>query len=117
VQQWVSQVGTDSDDSGSAVVVDANDNVYVAGNSAGSFPGFTNHGLQDAFLSRFASNGAGIWLTQYGSNQDDLVHGVALDSNGYVYITGETDGTLDYVSNAGGSDIMLLKYNANGFRQ
>jgi hypothetical protein len=117
VQQWVSQVGTDSDDYGTAVVVDANDNVYVAGNTAGSFPGFTNYGLQDAFLSRFASNGAGIWLTQYGSNLDDLVHGVALDSNGYVYITGETDGTLDYVSNAGGSDIMLLKYDANGFRQ
>ena len=117
VQQWVNQFGTDSDDYATAVTVDASDNIYVAGNTAGSFPGFTNYGLQDAFLSRFASNGAGIWLTQYGSSQDDLVHGIALDSSGYIYVTGETDGTLDYVNNAGGSDIMLLKYNVNGFRQ
>jgi hypothetical protein len=117
VQQWVDQVGTDSDDYGTAVVVDANDNVFFAGNTGGSFPGFSNYGGQDAFLARYATSGAGIWLTQYGSNLDDLVHGVALDSNAYVYVTGETNGTLDYVTNAGGSDIMLLKYNANGFRQ
>lgn len=117
VQQWVYQFGTDSDDYGTAAVVDADDNIYVAGDTSGMFDGHTSFGLRDVFLAKYAANGGGIWSIQYGSVLDDRTHGVAVDSNANVYITGETDGTLDYVTNAGGSDIFLLKYDTNGERQ
>ena len=41
---------------------------------------------------------------------------MAVDSNGYIYIAGETGGDLDGNTNQGGGDIFLAKYDASGNR-
>lgn len=63
--------------------------------SEGAFqPEYANDG--DAFVTRFASNGAALrWSTFLGGNRDkffafDLAHDVALDAGENVYVVGET---------------------------
>jgi len=60
------------------------------------------------------------WTKQFGtSNQyeSQVGYGVAVDSSGNVFVTGSTEGGLDGNSNAGGTDLFLIKFDNNGDRQ
>jgi Bacterial Ig domain/Beta-propeller repeat len=113
-QQWVKQLGTDGNDSASGVVVDVTGNVYITGEAGGSFPGTSNAGKRDIFLMKFDANGTQQWVKQFGTNDDDLASGVALDATGNVYVVGTTDGSFPGNGNVGESGCFLLKFNANG---
>ena len=42
---------------------------------------------------------------------------MTIDSSDNIYVTGKTAGGLDGNTNAGGSDIFLVKYNSSGTKQ
>ena len=46
------------------------------------------------------------------SSSEDKGLGVAVDSSGNIYVTGNTDGGLDGNTNSGKNDIFLVKYNS-----
>ncbi|MBF0240669.1 MAG: SBBP repeat-containing protein [SAR324 cluster bacterium] len=48
------------------------------------------------------------WIKQYGTNGDDGGSGIVTDSNGNVYVTGHTEGTL-WESTSGHRDIFVIK--------
>jgi hypothetical protein len=53
----------------------------------------------DAFITKFNAQGSGlIYSTYLGSNGGDAVYGIAVDSAGNVYATGETTSTLFFVT-------------------
>lgn len=54
------------------------------------------------------------WTRQLGTASTDLCYGVSVDSNGNAYVTGFTNNGLDGNTNAGGSDLFLIKYDTNG---
>jgi len=60
--------------------------------------------------------GPGGWIgTQLiGSTAKDDVHGMAIDSNNYLYLAGHTSGDMAGLTNSGTEDIVLLKYNSGG---
>lgn len=117
VVQWVSQVGTTSGDEGHDVAVDSSGNIYVSGFSTGMLDGNTHIGGHDAVLIKFDSTGVKQWTRQIGSTEDEIAFGVAVDSNGGIYISGHTFGEFDGNTNAGQFDVFLVKYNDSGVKQ
>ena len=54
-----------------------------------------------------------LWVRQLGTETYDAAYGVATDAAGNVYLTGETDGSLDG-ANRGDRDVWVAKYDAAG---
>ncbi len=88
--------GTGGCDAGEGVAVDKTGNVYVTGNYWDSAVYFGNDtllcvtpGAQDVFVVKYDSAGNEVWGKTAGSVSVDLAGGIAFDSLGYIYITGQ----------------------------
>ena len=93
------------DDRATAIAVDGNNgSVYVTGESRGS------SSYLDYATIKYDTNGNQLWVARYNGpvNSDDRAHGIALDGNGNVYVTGESKGTST------GLDYATIKYTASG---
>jgi len=111
-QQWIRQLGTSQSDSSYGVAVDSAGNVYLTGGTSGNLGG-TNAGNSDAWVAKYNSSGTQQWIRQLGTSQSDSSYGVAVDSAGNVYLTGDTLGNLGG-TNAGSRDAWVAKYNSSG---
>ena len=96
--------------------VDSSDNIYVTGSTSGGLDGNTNSGGSDIFLVKYYDNGTKQWTKQLGTSSSDTGNEVTVDSSGNVYVTGYTQGGLDG-TNAGNSDLFVVKYNSSGTKQ
>jgi hypothetical protein len=94
-------LGGYSDDTAKAIAVDGAGNVYVTGNSGSSnFPtanaiqsvfGGGSEVVTDAFVAKLNASGSSVlYATYLGGSNSDSGTGVALDSNGNVYVVGST---------------------------
>lgn len=90
-------LGGKANDVGHAVAVDAEGNWYVTGyTSSANFPVVnplqgTNAGKEDAFLTKLNAAGSAIlFSTCLGGKQSDMANDIAVDSNGLVYLAGQT---------------------------
>lgn len=114
--EWMRQLGTSFADSGSAVSVDGFGNVLIAGRTYGDLNG-PNQGLEDLFVAKYDNTGSLLWVRQRGTAFGDSASGIDVDGAGDVYVGGSTAGSMDGNSNAGGSDLLLVKYSAAGVFQ
>jgi len=110
IVSWTKQLGTGADDSASGVAVDSSNNVYVTGHTKGALDGNTSSGGYDIFLVKYNSSGSKQWTKQFGTSSVDYARGVAVDSSGNVYVTGE-------FASGPRSNIFLVKYNSSGIKQ
>jgi uncharacterized delta-60 repeat protein len=103
---WVARYngpGNDTDEA-TALAVDANGHVYVTGGSMGS--GAT----LDYATTKYDADGNPLWVTRYNGpgNDTDEAAALAVDANGYVYVTGGSVGSgTDY-------DYATIKHDSNG---
>src|SRR2546426_439575 len=91
---WTRQFGSSDFDQADNVAVDAS-GAYVAGVTAGAFPGQTSAGSADAFVIKYDTSGNDLWTRQFGSSTYDLAWGMALDASG-AYVAGGTAGASGY---------------------
>jgi|GEM_PF-1077339 len=110
-QLWLRQFGTSGNDAAN-LALDSSGNIYLTGSTLGNLGG-TNAGGYDAWLSKYDNNGNQLWLRQFGTSGYDSANGLALDSSGNVYLTGNTTGNLGG-TNAGSGDVWVGKYDTNG---
>lgn len=115
-QTWVRQFGSSKEDEIKGVAVDGSGNIFVAGQTDGNLSG-SSAGLGDAFVAKYAPSGTKAWLSQFGSSADDGASGIAVDTSGNAYVSGQTDGNLPGNSSAGGTDAFLTKFDASGASQ
>ena len=117
IKQWTQQLGSSSSELVHGISTDSSDNVYVTGYTFGSLDGSTNFGTEDLFVVKYDSGGIKQWTQQLGSSSPDHAHGISTDSSGNVYVTGHTWGGLDGNTNAGSSDLFVVKYDSDGIKQ
>jgi beta-propeller repeat-containing protein len=106
--QWTRKLGTPRRDWASATATDSDGNVYISGYTEGSLGGAAK-GDVDAWLASYSAAGALRWKRQLGTAQYDTATGIGTDSNGNLYVSGTTEGSLAG-ANKGGSDAWLAKY-------
>ena len=125
-KQWTQQLGTPTFEEGNGVAVDSSDNIYVSGWTRGKLD--TYAGGDDAIVLKYNSSGTKQWTRQFGApsfleksqynsssqmtTSADRGAGVAVDSSGNIFVTGNTEGGMDGNTNSGKNDIFLVKYNS-----
>jgi hypothetical protein len=93
---WNTFLGGTQTDQGYGIAVDSSGNVYVCGESSGTWQGTSapkrtyTEGNLDAFAAKLDRNGNLIWNTFLGGNGEDIGRGIAVDSSGNVYVCGES---------------------------
>lgn len=118
---WTRQLGSAQDDRSHYVAVDRWGYVYVTGHSSGDLDGDgaqTHKGIDDAFLLKLDEYGRVQWIRQFGSPEEDMGFGVAVNDSGNVYVTGYTflgdmDGDGPAV-NQGNEDVFLAAFDFAG---
>jgi len=127
VLQWSSYYGGNGTESGFGLATDAAGNVYLTGvtastsgiATAGSFQPAKAAG-NDAYLVKFNSNGVRQWGTYVGGNNSDNATAISIDSEGHIYITGNTSSTNIGTAGAfqsttgGGTDAFVASFDADG---
>lgn len=125
-------IGGSGDDQGYALAVDSAGNVYITGHAASTAttfpdaggPDLSHNGDYDAFVVKINAAGTAILYAGYiGGSGEDRGTGIAVDSQGNAYVTGQTASTassfpvsggpdLDY--NGGSADAFVAKLSADG---
>ena len=92
-------LGGSGDDEAFGIAVDNAGNAYVTGQTASTnFPTATplqgsNRGGYDAFVTKLTASGALAYSTYLGGNDNDGGYGIAVDSSGNAYVTGNEHST------------------------
>lgn len=94
---WNTFLGGNGSDSGMAIAVDLNGNVYTAGFSDTTWgsPDRPFSAGFDVFAAKVDPNGALLWNTFLGGNASDFGFGVGVDTTGNVYVGGYSQGAWD----------------------
>ena len=104
-QQWVARYDGGPSDEATALAVESSGNVYVTGQSWSAKT--SNY---DYATVRYNALGQEQWVARYDgpANDYDYPTGIAVDSSGNVYVTGENTGLT------GDLDCTTIKYNSGG---
>ncbi len=127
---WAKSMGGVSGDVGEEIALDSNGNVYTIGffaetadfdPGAGTF-NLNGAGFLDVFISKLDNSGSFVWAKSIGGTGYDYARGIAIDSSGNVYLTGNFHDTVDFdpgvgvanLTSKGFSDIFISKLDGNG---
>jgi len=121
-------LGGSAADTGQGIAVDGSGNAYVTGyTSSLNFPVAkaaqpSSGGGVDAFVTELnAAGSALVYSTYLGGSNTDRAHGIALDSSGNVYVTGDTASAnfpatvgAFQAASSGNSDAFVTKLSSDG---
>ena len=90
---WVRTGGGPGGDYAHAMCLDAQGNVYLAGeiegnSNFGSVAVTANPGTDDAFVAKYDNNGNLMWVKSYGGYSRDDARSIAVDATGNIFILG-----------------------------
>ncbi len=122
---WSEGVVGGSDQRGMSIATDASGNSLSTGFFKGS-PDFdanslTSSGNDDAYVTKYDSNGNGIWAVKIAGTGEQRGFGITTDAAGNSYVCGSMEssttfyGSSNIVLNAAGNkDAFIAKYNSAG---
>lgn len=122
---WAKHTGSSSySDVGTGIAVDGKGNAYLTGYFAGSVDfGSTKlsstDGSTDLFVAKMDKDGNWLWANYAGGEDDEYGYGIAIDSSGNSYITGQVYATIVVGNNILSSPsndygIFVAKLDPNG---
>ena len=124
---WANGIGGSLTEAASAIHVDANGFVFVAGyfygtvffNPSSVVDGFlTSKGNADAFLAMYDPNGNFMWAKQMGGPSDDYAYSIASDQLGNIVVSGSFQATALFgaatLVSKGGHDGFISLFDISG---
>jgi hypothetical protein len=141
IVQWVARLTSTGGDTGRAIATDSAGNAYITGAYSGTLTAFSSGGgafsptlvtagRSDAFIVKYNTNGFVQWVTRVASTEGDTGFGIATDTSGDIYVTGQggtnvtvtaySAGNIAFgttLANLGHQDVFLVQYNTNGVVQ
>ncbi len=118
---WNTFLGGSNSDLGFALAVDTSGNIYVTGfsNATWGSPVRPFSGASDAFVAKLNASGVLQWSTFLGGSGEDYSYGIAVDTSGNVYVTGQSEKTWGSpIRSFGGElDVFVAKLNTSGVLQ
>jgi hypothetical protein len=119
---WSERFGDAADQHGQAIAIDGMGNVFITGDFAGSVDFgdgvLKSVGGVDLFIAKLDADGNHKWSKRFGDAADQTAGGIAADSVGNVFATGQFTGAIDFgdglLTSAGGLDLFVAKLDANG---
>ncbi|MCB1192363.1 MAG: SBBP repeat-containing protein [Leptospiraceae bacterium] len=118
-KQWTKLLGVASVSTYSTGIgMDSSGNSYVTGYTEGNLDGQTLTGSRDLFLVKYNSDGTKQWTKLQGASSA-LTNGSGanVDTNGNIFVTGYTNGSLGSQSLTGTIDSFIVKYDSSGSLQ
>ncbi len=121
--QWARRAGGIGEDVGRGIDLDAEGNVYTTGDfeASAGFEGITlaSVGSKDIYIAKYNAMGTLIRARQAGGAGTDYGLDITLDAGGYIFISGFYGSTAatfgcSNISNKGGNDIYIAKYDPAG---
>lgn len=111
---YAKNIGGESDDLGSSVVLDDFDNVLFTGrfsdtcdfDPSGGVANLNSAGGFDVFLAKFDSNGNYIYAESMGGPGNDDGFTMTVNGSGELYVAGIFEGTADFDPNTGVTNLM-----------
>jgi len=89
-------------------------NIWVAGYVSSNCDGQTLSGTEDMFLMKFNSGGElQSTFLKGASGASTGANGITADSSGYIYVMGQTTGTLNGQTLTGDKEVFLIKFDAS----
>lgn len=127
---WAKQIGNTPNEFTYALTLDSFGNIYTVGGFEGTLDFDPNAGIYNLtatgnlniFISKLNSNGNFIWAKRMGGNSSSFGNAITLDKSGYIFITGEFDGIVDFdpsinifnLTSNGADDMYIAKLDSGG---
>lgn len=113
---WTRILGAGGSDKAFSVSAATDGSVYIAGStSSSSLDGKTNSGRDDAFLTKYASDGSKVWTQLLGAGGYEIAYSVSTSIDGSAYIAGYTSSpNLDGQGNGEADTVFIAKYDGDG---
>lgn len=122
---WAKSFGGAYSDSPTALATDSSGNLILVGNFNSPSITFgsttlTNSGnMDDMFIVKLNAAGTVTWANKAGGASSDSCNSVKVNQNGEILITGSYSSAscsfgTNSLSNLGGNDVFIAKYNASG---
>lgn len=119
---WADQIGGTGYDLVNNICTDNLGNVYSTGvfrNTVDFDPGagttnLISAGVQDVFITKVDANGSLLWAVRVGSTGIDIGNEISVDANGFVYVAGSFEGTVDFDPGSG-TDNLTSQTGASTF--
>lgn len=119
---WARNIGGSLTDRGYGVATDAVGNAYVTGHFQSTDAlidgkALANEGDYDIFVAKFDAAGKQVWVRTAGGKGYDYGHGIAVDTQGDVVVTGAFVGDAKFgaaIVKGEGRPIFCAKYDGSG---
>lgn len=127
---WTYTWGSTDRDTNNDMKLGSDGDIYLAGvfrgtvdfDPSGGTSNYTSVGLDDAYLSKFNSDGTYAWTKTWGSTTNDFSFNLRLNSDDDIYIIGsfqltvdfDPTGTVNSFTSAGLEDSYVSKFQSDG---
>jgi len=111
---WTKLLGSEKEDSGLAITLASDGDIWVTGSTEGNLGAQINNGKKDAFVSCYNSKGELKFIKLIGGNGDDIGKSIAAGPFGSVIIAGTSTSSNNSFINNGGTDTFVALILANG---